>query len=89
MKVNTNVNITMINNPIYEINFTENKEFNLTEDNFRFIIFGFYKQNYGNIFIFFNNCYNENTKISLYYDFYKININKNTHKISDYISHKI
>ena len=86
MKVNTNVNVTMINNPIYDINFTENREFNLTDDNFKYTIFGFDKPNYGKIYVFFNTSYSRSTKVSLYYDFYKININKNTHEISDYIS---
>ena len=45
-----------------------------------------YKQNYRDIFMFLNTSYNENTKISLYNDFYTININKKTHEISDYIS---
>jgi hypothetical protein len=54
MKVNTNVNVTMINNPIYDIKFTEKREFNLTEDNFRYTIFGFDKPNYGNIYAFLN-----------------------------------
>ena len=40
MKFNCIVNIIMINNPIYDINFKENKEFNLTDDNFIFTIFG-------------------------------------------------
>lgn len=86
MKVNTNVNVTMINNPIYDIKFTENRIFNLTDDNFGYTIFGFDKPNYGNIYVFFNTSYRRSTKVSLYYDFYKININKNTHEISDYIS---
>jgi len=86
MKVNTNVNVTMIKNPIYDINFTENREFNLTDDNFRYTIFGFDKPNYGKIYVFFNTQYRWSTKVSLYYDFYKININTNTHEISDYIS---
>ena len=47
-------------------------------------MFGFYKQKYGDIFMFFNSSYNVNTKIS--YEFYKININKTTYEISDYIS---
>ena len=88
IKTNTNANISMINNPIYDIKFTEAKEFILTGNNFNFAIFGFDKQNYGDILFFFNISYDKYTKISLYYDFYKININKTSHEISDYISQK-
>ena len=86
MSINTNTNFKMINYEIYDIKPMEIKSFELNYDNYQFIIFRFDNQYTGEIYIsLIDTSYSaRGINVTLFYDIYKININKVNHQIVNY-----
>ena len=88
MEIDTNINISLkVNYTTFKINPFENKTINLYENN-RYAIYEFNNIETGIIYIYFSNGNIDSTKVSIYYDIYKININEEYGQILDFEEQK-
>ena len=88
MEIDSNINISLkVNYTIYKINNFENMTINLYE-NKRYLIYEYENKENGIIYVYFSNGNIGSTKISVYYDIFKINVNEERREILDFEEQK-
>ena len=88
MEIDSNINISLkVNYTINKIKNFENVTLNLYEKN-RYAIYEYDNKENGIIYIYFSNGNMRNSKISVFYDIFKININEDEGEILDFEEQK-
>ena len=83
MEINSNINISSIDNKIYKIKPFENKIINLNSEK-RYIIYELENEKVGTIFVYFKIGGVISTEISVYYNMYDIKIDEENKQILNY-----